>query len=427
MMNYPDAPFPNAPVPDDFDDLAYAEEFNAGSGGDYADSSDDNEPTPILIKGSWEAVLAEAQQLASKQDDDAIPLFAKVVQRIGKMTVAQRLANSERLQKIFTVAAINAQSYLTLREHYDEALATLATLHDIGDSHDRAFAGFQRILVLFMADRTEQAFGELETRVHDDDADIADWGQLVMSNLRYRRLDEAAQALAAAQAWTDEQSELELISAEESREWRGYLATLYADVAMRRGEWDAAMGHFDEALAADPMYGKNLHLFYTTLMQAGQPARALTYIEQDSAYPIRSHFWHGVALQRLGQAEAAAAEWQQVLEVDLQTSEEPSFSEYVLTHYYLGDHERIGLGNILRILQEDKRYEWQTLFLAGLGWAIQEGGMENAKTNLQFAINQRRTAAQGKLLPYQTWTYLRDLLPEDTQQELRKYFETEWI
>jgi tetratricopeptide (TPR) repeat protein len=331
------------------------------------------------------------------------------------------------LQKIFTVAAINAQSYLTLREHYDEALATLATLHDIGDSHDRAFTSFQRILVLFMADRTEQAFGELEARVHDDDADIADWGQLVMSNLRYRRLDEAAQALAAAQAWTDEQSELELISAEETREWRGYLATLYADVAMRRGEWDAAMGHFDEALAADPMYGKNLHLFYTTLMQAGQPERALTYIKQDSAYPIRSHFWHGVALQRLGQAEAAAAQWQQVLEVDLQTSEEPSFSEYVLTHYYLGDRERIGLGNILRILQEDKRYEWQTLFLAGLGWAIQEGGMENAKTNLQFAINQRRTAAQGKLLPYQTWTYLRDLLPEDTQQELRKYFETEWI
>ncbi len=422
--------FPAAPVPDDFDDIANAENFqgslNENFDNGYDESSEENEPAPILIKGSWEAILAEAQQLASKQDDGAIPLFAKIVQRIGKMKVTQRLANSERLQKIFTVAAINAQSYLTLREHYDEALATLATLHENGDAHDRAFADFQRILILFMAERTDEAFRELEERVHTDDADIADWGQLVMSNLRYRRIDEAAQVIEDATVWTDEQAEIELISKEELREWRGYLATLRADVAMRRGEWDATMQYFDEALAADPMYRQNLHLFYTTLMQAGQPERALTYIEQDIAHPIRSHFWHGVALQRLEKGEEAVAQWQQVLEVDLQTSEEPSFSEYVLTHFYLGDKERIGLGNILRILQEDKRYEWQTLFLAGLGWAVQ-GNMDNAKTNLQFAINQRRTAAQGKVLPYQTWTYLCDLLDEETQQALRKYFETEWV
>jgi len=418
--------FPAAPVPDDFADLANADNINEGFDDQYENSPEENEPEPILIKGSWEAILNEAQQLASKQDDKAIPLFEKLVQRIGKMSVTQRIANSERLQKIFTVAAINAQSYLTLRERYDEALVTLQTLHEVGDTHDRAFADFQRILVLFMADRTDDAFRELEERVHNEEADISDWGQLVMSNLRHRHIDEAAQVVEEATAWTVEQGELGLIGQEELREWNGYLATLRADVAMRRGSWDEAMNHFDEALAADPMYGQNLHLFYTTLMQAGQPERALTYIKQDGAYPIRSHFWHGVALQRMGDGEGAVAEWEQVLEVDLQKSEEPSFSEYVLTHFYMGDKERIGLGNILRILQEDKRYEWQTLFLAGLGWAIQ-GHMENAKTNLQFAINQRRTAAQGKLLPYQTWTYLCDLLDEDTQQTLRKYFETDWV
>ncbi len=391
----------------------------------YLDDYDEEEPEPILIKGSWEAILQEAQQLASQQNDEAIPLFAKIVQRIGKMAVTQRIANGERLQKIFTVAAINAQSYLTLREHFDEALATLEKLREIGDAHDRAFADFQRILILFMAGRSDQAFAELKAHVNADEADIADWGQLVMSYLRYDRVDEAEQALEDAQRWTDEQARLELIDSEELRKWRGYLATLRADVAMRREDWDQVMQHFAAALAADPMYGKNFHLFYTALMQGGQTERALTYIDRDDAHPIRANFWRGVAMQRLGNTDAAEAAWQRVLEVDLQKSEEPSFSEYVLTHYYLGDEERIGLGNVLRVLQEDRRYEWQTLFLAGLGWAIQ-GRMDNAKTNLQFAVNQRRAAAQDKVLPYQTWTYVRDLLPAHGQDALRQYFDTEW-
>lgn len=417
--------FTNTPVPIDLEipdydenavDLAAATPMTA-----YAE----DESAPILIKGSWEAILRDAQQLASQQDDDAIPLFDKIVQRIGRMSVTQRIANDERLQKIFTVAAINAQSYLTLREHYDAALATLDKLREIGDPHDRAFADFQRVLILFMAERLDEGFHELDARIHDDDADISDWGQLVMSNLRYGRIDEAADALAQAEIWTDEQARLELIDKEELAEWRGYLFTLKADVAMRRNEWDLTMQYFADALAADPMYGKNLHLFYTALMQAGQPQHALTYIDQDGAYPIRSNFWRGVALYRLGDADAAKESWQKVLDVDLQESEEPSFSEYVLTHYYLGDEERIGLGNILRVLQEDKRYEWQTLFLAGLGWAIQNR-IDNARTNLQFAINQRRASAQGKLLPYQTWTYLLDLLPDEGQEALQRYFETEW-
>jgi len=422
--------FSNNPVPIDLDlpdydgntvDLAATPHMPAY---DNAENAEDESP-PILIKGSWEAILSEAQQLASQQDDDAIPLFDKLVQRIGKMSVKQRVANGERLQKIFTVAAMNAQSYLALREQYDAALTTLEKLHEVGDAHDRAFADFQRVLILFMAERLDEGFDQLEARVRDDEADISDWGQLVMSNLRYGHIEKATQALSRAEMWTNEQARLELIDQEELTEWRGYLATLQADVAMRREEWDIAMQRFADALAADPMYGKNLHLFYTALMQAGQPQHALTYINQDGAYPIRSNFWRGVALYRLGNVDAAQDAWAKVLTVDLQESEEPSFSEYVLTHYYLGDEERIGLGNILRVLQEDKRYEWQTLFLAGLGWAIQNR-LDNAKTNLQFAINQRRASAQGKRLPYQTWTYILDLLPEEGQQALQRYFETEW-
>ncbi|MEZ4679494.1 MAG: hypothetical protein R2932_35280 [Caldilineaceae bacterium] len=239
---------PSTPVPEDFDDLSY-DQWDTNS-------FEPEEAEPIFIKGSWEALLAEAQQLAAKQDDSAIPIFEKLVQRLGKMSPAQRSANNGRLQNIFRVAVLNGQSYLTLREQYDQALATLEMLRATGDPHDQAFANFQRILILFMAERDDTAFTELQTLVHDDDADIADWGQLVMSNLRYRRLDETARVLAEAEAWTNEQAALELISTEELTEWRGYLATLHADLAMRLGKWDDAMAHFETALKRDEMYRK---------------------------------------------------------------------------------------------------------------------------------------------------------------------------
>lgn len=391
----------------------------------YAPEYDAMEQAAPPIKGSWEAVLQEAQQLATQQNDEAIPLFEKLVNRLSKLPANKRLAHEGRLQKIFIIAAMNGQSYLTLRERYDDALAMLAQLETYGDEHEQAYAQFQRAMVLFMAERNDEAIAAVRTRVESDDADISDWGQLVISHLRLQQIEQAHAALAEAEAWMQQEFALEIVSPEEQPEWRAYVETLRADVALREEQWEEAAGYFDKAIAIDNMYAKNMHLFYTSLIQAGQPALALRYITQDRDYPIRMNFWQGVAEKRLGNEEAAHSAWQNVLDIDLEQNDEPSFSEYVLTHYYLGDKERIGLGNILRILQEDRRYDWQTLFLAGLGWAIQ-GNVTSANTNFQFAVSQRRTAAMGKRLPYQTWTYCLDLLPEPVQEQVKRYFDTEW-
>ncbi len=384
-----------------------------------------DEATAPPLKGSWEAILQEAQELAANQNDAAIPLFDKLIKRLSKLAESKRRAHDGRLQQIFTVAAVNAQSYLTLRGRYDDALAVLEQLTEIGDEHEEAYAEFQRGLILLMAERNEEALVAVRQRTEREDTDIADWGQLVITHLRLGQIEAAIAAVEETAAWMEREFELGIVGPEEQPEWRGYVATLWADIALRQRDWEAATQHFDRALALDEMYQNNPHLFYTSLMQAEQPALALRYIKQDREHPIRQNFWMGVAHRRLGEEEQAQAAWQRVLTVDLEKSEEPSFSEYVLTHYYLGDKERIGLGNILRILQEDRRYDWQTLFLAGLGWAIQDD-LDSASTNLQFSVNQRRTAAMGKELPYQTWTYCLDLLDEAAQQRLSKYFETKW-
>lgn len=383
------------------------------------------EPEAIYIKGSWEAILADAQELASTQNDEAIPLFQKIVGRLSKLPQAQRQASGERLQKILIMGGISFQAYLTLRSRYDEALEILALLATVGNAEDSLYAQFQRGLVLFIAERDEEAFALLRQQVAAPTADIADWGHIVINYLRRNRIAEARQAIDEAIAWVDSRYAHGMVTAEELPQWRGYIASLRADVAIKEGNWTSATIHYEQAMAADDLYKENVHLFYTSLMQAGQPLLALPYMKRDQRHPIRSGFWQGVAHHRLGDREQALGDWEKVLTVDLEKSEEESFSEYVLTHYYLGDEERIGLGNVLRVLQENRRHEWQVFLLAALGWMIQ-GKWENAEADLQFAINQRKLTAAGVKLPFQVWTYLRDLVDEAAQARFNKYFDMRW-
>lgn len=384
------------------------------------------EKETIIIKGSWEDLLQQAQQLAGNQNDDAIPLYEKIVQRLSNLSSAQRMANNERLQQIFLQAAFQLQSYYTLRERYAEALATLDQAKALADEEGQDAIAYQQVLVLLMAERLDEAFAHLHTQATAVDADIADWGSLVMQYLRHDRLEEATRAMEEATVWVDAQEQGGELNDASVGEYRGYLADLRADLALRHQAWDEAEALYATAIAQNALYKQNIHLFYMRLLQHGQPARALPYIGRDQQNPIRAGFWQGVAYHRLGQQEEAESHWQKVVKLDPKQSKEPSFSELILTHYYLGDKERIGLGNVLRVIQESRRYDWQTLFLAGLGWAIQ-GRMDNAEANFQVAINQRRMTGQGKVLPKQVWDYCVDLLDEATKPSIAKYFDTQGL
>ncbi|MBX3010507.1 MAG: hypothetical protein KF832_03330 [Caldilineaceae bacterium] len=391
---------------------------------DDAERQEAPEEQPIIIKGSWEDLLQQAQQLAGSQNDDAIPLYEKIVQRLGKLSAPQRLANKERLQQIYLQASFQLHSYLTLRERYDEALAVLEQAKTlVQEEEEKDAIAYQQTMVLLMAGRTDEALAQLQAQATAVDADIADWGALVLQYLRNNRIREAETAMADATAWVTAKLAGDELDDESTKEYQSYLSDLRADLSMQKGEWDEAEAYYKAAIQQDALYKQNVHLFYMRLMQNGQAERALPYIQRDQQHPIRSGFWQGVAHHRLGQAEEAERQWQKVTKIDPSQSNEPSFSEMVLTHYYLGDPERIGLGTVLQVIQESRRYDWQTLFLAGLGWAIQ-GRLDSAEANFQVAVNQRRLTGQGKFLPKQVWDYCVDLLDETTREQVAKYFET---
>ncbi|MEZ4866146.1 MAG: hypothetical protein R3C14_32820 [Caldilineaceae bacterium] len=378
----------------------------------------------LVIKGSWEDLLQQAQRLAANQNDEAMPILEKLVQRLSKLPEQQRMANGQRLQAIYADALMTYEAYLTLRDRYDQALALLDRAEAVATEEERAAFRHHRVLILLMAERFPDAFTLQREIATAPQADIGDWGFLVMKYLEHHRDAEAAQTLREAEEWLDHATVQGKVSPEEIDEQRAYLADLQVDLAIQQEAWEEMMRYFEEAAALHPIYREQIHLLYSRLFQADQPALALPYVLQDKAHPVRAGFWHGVALYRLGQTQAATKEWQKVLARDLSKSEEQSFTEYILLLYYLGDEEREGLGNVLHAIQEEQHYEWQTLFLAGLGWAIHDR-FDNAETNLQFAVNQRKSHAQGKVLPYQTWTFCRDLLDEAGRTRIAKYFATE--
>jgi len=381
---------------------------------------------PIIIKGSWEDLLQQAQQLVTQQNDEAIPLFEKIVQRLRKLPAAQRMANNERLQNILLQATFQLQAYLTMRERYDEALAILTDAESLVEEAAVNALRYQQIQILLMAERTEEAVSRLRAIATDADADISDWGALATQYIRLQRLDEAERTIAEATVWVETQETSDELDDESREEYHSYLADLRSDLAMAQGKWEEAEAFYVQALVQNPLYKQNLHLHYMRLLQYGQPERALPYLQRDQQHPIRAGFWQGVALYRLGRTAEAEQQWQKVIKIDVRNNQEQSFSEMVLTHYYLGDKERIGLSVVLQMLQESRQYNWQALFLAGIGWAIQ-GRLDNAEANFQVAVNQRRMAAQGKLLPRMVWGYCLDLLDVEQQGHLAKYFDTEGV
>ena len=77
------------------------------------------------------------------------------------------------------------------------------------------------------------------------------------------------------------------------------------------------------------------------------------------------------------------------------------------------------------IRQQQQSVMWSLFLLAGLGWAMRKD-MVSARSNIEIAVTQRKSAAEGKLLPYQYWQMVVGLLDEEAQSALSGFFETEY-
>ena len=384
------------------------------------------------VKGSWEDLFQQAQQFARNYNDAAIPLYRRVVDGLAALPPAARKAGNNRLHNIMMAAGLDLQGYYNVLGRYDDALATIDQLRGLVSPDEQEMLDSLIIDILIQAARTDEAFARLRTTAEAPDADLGDWGQLVMAYVRAKQpeaafpvLDAMAQQL--EQRKTTEQTKGEGKSSESDQVQfqrdQGYILGLRAVATLEAGQIDAGIALFDEILRLGGSYADNLHLLYGRLLHQGRYDDALRYIERDQKRVVRATFWRGVALKHKGEETRARHAFENAIQQESIQRDMESMMEHILAYYYLGDPQAQGLEIVLRAIREQRAPSWILMYLAGLGWAIR-GDANAARTNIELAMVQRKSAAEGIKLPYHYWFFAQDLLTADQLTLLAIFFET---
>ncbi len=375
-------------------------------------------PLQAPIKGSWEELLLRAQQMIAQQNDDAIPLLNRIIDRLAALPPAQRRAGQQRLEQILHLATTNLVFYLTYRDRYEEAMAAIARIEPTVAEERRVHWQRHHAAVRLQSGAVDEGLADLRTLAAAGDID--DWGDFFLTALRFDRLDAAAEALAQAEHSLNRMVQSGLDD-EEAKAQRAQIAYLRARYALATDNVAECLAWTEHAMASDRFYANNPAFFYTHLVENGHYAEALDLIRRDQANPIRAGFWSGLAMQRMGSADDAERQWRQLLRAPLPEDEPVDIFEYILTHYYLGDREGRGLALALNTIREQDDAAYGLFFLAGLGWALR-GDMTAAHANLRLALMRSKATAIGQHLPRQWWPFCTDLVQPPPLNALATYF-----
>jgi tetratricopeptide (TPR) repeat protein len=377
----------------------------------------------LVIKGSWQDLLARAHRAAANQNEEAIQHYLKVRDGLRRLPAEQLAAQNGRLQKLLETAAVNLHIFLTERQRYDDALDALTQVLEFVPAEDVSGWQLRRAMVLQQAERNDEAVQVLRGLITSDEVKPTDWGNLVMHHTRRKEFDQAAAVLAEMEAWYqqhppsgDDQPQREEVAA--------YVTNLRSIMSLAAGEYEAAVTWFERTIELDQDFLNHLDMLYARLLFYKQPELALPWIQRDRKRPMRAGFYHGLALRQMGKAEEAVRRWEQVVKSINEKTNNQEFFEIILTYFYLGDPEGTGLGAVLRVLQSDEKKSWIILTLAALGWMLR-GNVQSARTDLAQALIRRRAAAEGALLSPELWQFFEDLLSPEAQQQVIEYFNTE--
>ncbi len=381
------------------------------------------------IKGSWEALLVEAERLAHSLDDAAVAPYEKIVKRLERLPLAHRMASDGYLQKLWLQAAAGLVRMYAMSGREDEAvkLADLILMHELGDE---MVEDWEQVILdtLVQGGRGGEAVERAQSLV-EALMDGESWGVYFRTLFRLRRFEELSEALDKLHASYGELREegtppddLDLLHVLEYE--------TRADLAAFQGDWGAARQWHDKAVRRDSLWEEVVSNIYVRMVQAGAYAEALPLIRRDPKYALRGRLWHGIVLRRTGKEEQARELWEAVIEEGptllREEGNELQVEDYVLAHYYTGDAEGVGLGVVLDGLAAAPEPDYFLFALAGLGWGVRSHA-ENAMVNFRLASLAVRSVSKGPLLPYSLWYHCAELLSPALLEQARPLFDADFL
>lgn len=376
----------------------------------------------FTVKGSWEDLLAQANELAEIDNDECIPIWQKLLDRLSQLPKSRLDAGEGHLRSVRLMAANQLQQYLIYRENYDAALRVLEQLATVVDPAHVDQWQRRGVEVLVLAGRNEEALNKAQQDAKAADADDLDsWGDLVYAAISQKAFKAADEALREIERRINRVRKEKGAAA--TKEDSAYLSWLRANFALAQELWDEAIAWWTHASTQDKHYAGEVHNIYIKLIRSGQPAKALSLIEQDQDNQIRSDFWRGLALVRMGREKEGQQFWRRIGSLDAAKEESLGYAltEYFLAHYYLPELRDSGLTLNLQIIREGEELNWGLYYLCALGFALRNE-IDSAHIHLSTALQRYRKAGLGKKLPWETWFPFGDLVEAQVQPELKKYF-----
>jgi tetratricopeptide (TPR) repeat protein len=377
--------------------------------------------TPV-VSGSWEDLLSQARALTLSDADAAVAIYTKLIDRLSAMPAKRRAAGNRRLQRILDDALVGLHTHYVMLGQYDEALAAISqSLELLDDESQRAQMRVRAGKVRIQKGEIEAGNAQLLAEATSTGETLQAWADTAVAYAEAGRVDDAAAALDAmarvvAEAAPDDES-----AGETTRTREAVVAWLRASVAAEIGDAEQAVAHAEAAIALNESYRQRMHALYTRLVRLGRDDLALRYIQRDQVHPMRSGFWHGLVLRHQGRTDDALQTWRSIAEADLTKGTNVDFTEYILSHFALGDARRAGLTYVMEALGRSEAVSWDLVFMAGLGWAV-NGNMTNARNSMALARAQFRANALGHQLPGLTWYICGELLEPARREPLAEYF-----
>ena len=386
---------------------------------------------PPLIRGSWEDLFAQAMEIGADDPEEAIRLYYRVFNGLGRIPIARRLAGGGQLQKLHRQCTGSLVSMLIFKDRFDEAVGTLAQAVEHEDEDESSYWKQMMADILILDNRLDDAHALMRQLVHDDlVVEAYQWEPLITAYIRAGMKSEAAASLAEAQSWLEARYGPNVADVDDPdaltdqmRRDIAYAVWLKGLFAISAQEWHAALDCFYEVLRLDAPHLAILDVAYSHFLAFGRYEEAQALIRRDAGFPIRTGFWKGLIEQEQGHSQKAIGHWKRVS--DMRITEEPSsLPAYVLAHYYLGDPDTLGLGMMEYFIEEIPAAPWPIHFLAGIGQAL-TGDVALAHISLKLAQSMRKSMAEGLLLPYKYYLMIRGLpFDHDLSDELRGYFES---
>ena len=379
------------------------------------------------VRGSWEAMLAEARQLAIRDDERAGERYELLISRLVKMPAERRAANEGRMQAMLDESLLTLQSFLARRNRLEEAINLQADrIADIFDTDAQSVWNERRAYMLSWLGRHDEALALMAQVQAQTPWDISLRWQLFEMYRKQGRVDGMAGLIRNLEGLLENLARGQIVPSEEAisvETLQGLVRYLKMMQAIEQGEWQAAYDFFVEAASISEAYKENWHQLFRLLVLNGESKLANRALNRE-VVPASQGFWRGLNGYYQGDKEGSKVEWEQVTKIPVEELLMRSAADWILAHYYLGDSKRLGLQLSLRLIENMRQNRDPLIIaLAGLGWAIQ-GEFKPLQMNIEFAISQLRGSFNGNKLPEFNWYFFRDLLPAEEFAKIEHYFET---